>query len=265
MIKKKNKLIRFDWAIKHLLRQKQNFDILEGFLSALLEDDSLRIIKLLDTEANQATESDKFNRVDILVEDANKQQIIIEVQNTRESHYLERMLYGTSKNIVENIDLGDKYDKVVKVISVSILYFNLGLGKDYLYRGKTHFKGMTTEETLKVRERVVKTDEFGNKQISFKEKKNIFPEYYLIQVERYQDVVDRAIDEWVYMLKNNEVKAEFKSKHIDKAKDKLKEMNMTETEYKSYQRFLENLAIEKDQIDTAKEEGEKIGFEKGRD
>ena len=25
------KLLRFDWAIKHLLRDKANFDILEGF------------------------------------------------------------------------------------------------------------------------------------------------------------------------------------------------------------------------------------------
>ncbi|MEM6829022.1 MAG: hypothetical protein AAF551_00810 [Bacteroidota bacterium] len=30
------KLIRFDWAIKRILRDKENFDILEGFLSELL-------------------------------------------------------------------------------------------------------------------------------------------------------------------------------------------------------------------------------------
>jgi len=32
-------LIRFDWAIKRLLRNKANFGILEGFLSELLEED----------------------------------------------------------------------------------------------------------------------------------------------------------------------------------------------------------------------------------
>jgi len=32
------KLIRFDWAIKNILRQKVNFAILEGFLSELLQD-----------------------------------------------------------------------------------------------------------------------------------------------------------------------------------------------------------------------------------
>ncbi|MDQ1355266.1 MAG: hypothetical protein QG657_5576, partial [Acidobacteriota bacterium] len=33
------KHIRFDWAIKKLLRSKANFDILEGFLSELLAED----------------------------------------------------------------------------------------------------------------------------------------------------------------------------------------------------------------------------------
>ncbi|MCI5150366.1 MAG: hypothetical protein D3916_13440 [Candidatus Electrothrix sp. MAN1_4] len=33
------KHIRFDWAIKRLLRQKANFGILEGFLSELLKED----------------------------------------------------------------------------------------------------------------------------------------------------------------------------------------------------------------------------------
>ena len=33
------KLIRFDWAIKRLLRIKANFVVLEGFLSELLFDD----------------------------------------------------------------------------------------------------------------------------------------------------------------------------------------------------------------------------------
>jgi hypothetical protein len=33
------KLIRFDWAVKKLLRNKANFVVLEGFLSELLFDD----------------------------------------------------------------------------------------------------------------------------------------------------------------------------------------------------------------------------------
>ena len=47
------KLIRFDWAVKSLLRDKANFDVLEGFLSALLEDDSIQIIKLIEEKEEE--------------------------------------------------------------------------------------------------------------------------------------------------------------------------------------------------------------------
>ncbi|MBP7215526.1 MAG: hypothetical protein KBA52_07820 [Candidatus Kapabacteria bacterium] len=47
------KLIRFDWAIKRLLRNKSNFVVLEGFLSELLFDD-IKIEQILESESNQA-------------------------------------------------------------------------------------------------------------------------------------------------------------------------------------------------------------------
>ena len=47
-----DKLIRFDWAIKKLLRHKANFDILEGFLSVLFHN-NVKVINLLESESNQ--------------------------------------------------------------------------------------------------------------------------------------------------------------------------------------------------------------------
>ena len=82
------RLIRFDWAAKHILRDKSNFDILEGFLAALLEKD-IKIINLLESESNREDETDKFNRVDLLTVDDKGEYIIIEIQNEREVHYLE--------------------------------------------------------------------------------------------------------------------------------------------------------------------------------
>ncbi|MCB1159897.1 MAG: PD-(D/E)XK nuclease family transposase, partial [Leptospiraceae bacterium] len=100
------KLVRFDWAIRYILRDISNFDILEGFLTALLNED-IKVLSILDAESNQEDSNDKFNRVDLLIEDSQKRKLIIEVQNNRETHYLERLLYGTSKVIVENIKSGE--------------------------------------------------------------------------------------------------------------------------------------------------------------
>ncbi|MBI4778329.1 hypothetical protein HY792_05370 [Candidatus Desantisbacteria bacterium] len=48
-----------------MIRDKSNFDILEGFLTALLEKD-IKIINLLESESNRENETDKSNRVDLL-------------------------------------------------------------------------------------------------------------------------------------------------------------------------------------------------------
>ena len=71
-----NKLIRFDLAMKTMLRDKANFDVLEGFLCALFEDDNIKILNILESETNADDEDDKFNRVDLLVQDSQKPENI---------------------------------------------------------------------------------------------------------------------------------------------------------------------------------------------
>ncbi|MBQ3655572.1 MAG: PD-(D/E)XK nuclease family transposase, partial [Bacteroidales bacterium] len=75
--------IRFDWMIKRLLRNKNSFVVLEGFLSVLL-DRQIKINQILESESNQEEEEQKFNRVDLLVEDERKEKFLIEVQNDHE-------------------------------------------------------------------------------------------------------------------------------------------------------------------------------------
>ena len=256
------KLIRFEWAIKSLLRNKANFDVLEGFLSALLNDNEIRILNLLESEGNQDDELHKYNRVDLMIEDCHHRKIIVEIQNSRESDYLERLLFGACKVIVDNQQLGNDYRNISKVISISIMYFNLGIGDDYLYYGCTDFKGVNTGNPLKVKKQVAFLDADYKKQFRFEDSR-VFPEYYLIQVERYQDVIKKAIDEWIYMFKNNEVREGSTSRNIDKASEKLSEMNMSKEERARYERYLMNAAIERNVIDTAKEEGIEEGIEKG--
>lgn len=254
------KLIRFDWAMKTILRNKANFDVLEGFLCALLLEE-VTILHIIESEGNQMQEDDKFNRVDLLVQDSKGRKIIIEIQNTRESDYLERILYGTSRVIIDNMNAGDNFKEVSKVISISILYFNLGTGDDYLYYGTTEFRGMNTGNVLKVKEKVETVENFATK-IQFKEKE-VFPKYYLIKVDKYGDEVKKAIDEWIYLFKHNQVKTGSTSKNIDKAATKLNELNMSKADRAAYERYLINRARERDMFKTATTEGFEQGLEKG--
>lgn len=227
------KLVRFDWAMKKMLRHKANFDILEGFLSELLNDE-VRIKQILDSESNKETEDDKFNRVDILVENEKGELVIIEVQNTQEYDYFHRMLFGASKAITEHIKEGSAYAQVKKVISITIAYFDLGQGKDYVYHGTTIFKGIHKGDILGL----------SDKQIEAYHKlkvHEIYPEYWVIKTGKFSGRIKDKLDEWVYFLKNAEIKPSFSAKGLKAASEKLDELKLPENERKAYSAYLKHL------------------------
>lgn len=78
-----NPLIRFDWAMKRLRRQKSTFVILQGFLSALLTAQAF---------------------------------ITINVQNSRLLAYFQRMFYGVSNTMTEQLTLGEPGKKSFRSI-----------------------------------------------------------------------------------------------------------------------------------------------------
>jgi predicted transposase/invertase (TIGR01784 family) len=242
------KHIRFDWAAKKMLRDKKNFDILEGFLSELLKDD-IKIEGLLESESNQEDEDNKFNRVDLYAENSKGEHIIIEIQNTRELDYLMRMLFGTAKAITEYLNVGEPYSKVKKVIAVSIIYFGLGKGDDYIYIGQTSFRGLHTHKELEL----TKAQQDVLKKPTIKQ---AFPEYYLIQTTKFNDVINEPLDEWIYFFKNNEVLDTFKARGMSAVKEKLSVQNLPDDEKKRYNKFLDNLSWEASIAETAKKEQE---------
>ena len=227
------KHIRFDWAIKRLIRDKANFGILEGFLSELIGED-IRIEAILESEANQETEGDKFNRVDLLVENLKKELIIIEIQNSHELDYFLRILFGISKAITEYIKEGEPYSKIKKVISVNIIYFNLGQGADYIYRGTTNFRGIHKNDELQLSPSQKKL--FGKESIA-----ELYPEIYLIKVNQFDDLAKNTLDEWIYFFKNSEIKDSFKARGLKESNEKLKVANLPDDERKLYERYLNNL------------------------
>jgi predicted transposase/invertase (TIGR01784 family) len=234
------KLIRFDWAVKKLLRNKANFVVLEGFLSELLFDD-IKIQKILESESKQDTENDKYNRVDILTQNSKNELIIVEIQNTYEIDFFHRMIYGTSKALIENISLGQPYSEIKKVISINIVYFDLGQGKDYVYKGKTNFEGLHEKDTLQLS--IQQKQTFTKKEIS-----NFFPEYYIIKVNKFDDIAKDTLDEWVYFLKNSEVKDEFKAKGLAEAKEVLDIMRLDKEQQYGYNRYLDYLHYKASEI-----------------
>ena len=138
-------LIRFDWAMKRLLRQKANYVVLEGFLTVVLGE-KIKILSIEDSESNQANAKDKFNRVDIIVKNDIGQILIVELQNSDESDYFLRMLYGVSKAITERMKKGDKYHLLQPVYTLSLINDNFSKSESYYH----HYKIINREDTGEV-------------------------------------------------------------------------------------------------------------------
>lgn len=250
-------LISFDWAIKKLLRSKANFAVLEGFLSELLFDD-IKIEEVLESESNQNTSGDKYNRVDIKVRNSKKELVIIEVQFNDSFDFFHRILYGTSKTICDHIATGDSYNKVVKVISVNILYFDLGQGNDYIYKGKTEFKGLHGNDILQLSQ---------DQQSKFNKlyPAEIFPEFYIIKVNNFDNIAKTPLDQWIYLLRNSAVKADFNAKGIKEAEKALNIMKMSKEERIAYERYLDESRLSDSLIKTAESKGKREGISIGKE
>jgi hypothetical protein len=253
---KTRSMVLFDWAMKRLLRQKANFEVLEGFLSELLRRKI--IIKYIgESEGTPTDETDKTNRVDILVEADDKEMVIIELQYSGQDDFFKRILYGTCKAITDHIFKGDPYSNVRKVYSISIVNFDLGSGDDYVYQGFLNFTGLHTRNEL---------------LLSAKEKKlyektypgDLFPEYYLIKITKFNEVAKDTLDEWIFYLKTGMIRDDFTAQGMDKAREILAYDNLTEEEKRAHDAMIEERRNRDSEMSTAFSDGEFKGKAEGK-
>jgi predicted transposase/invertase (TIGR01784 family) len=206
-------------------------------------------------------EADKFNRVDILVSDDSGELFIIELQFSYEIDYFQRMVYGTSKALVERMRSGDEYAEVKKVYSINIVYFDLGMGEDYVYHGKTHFIGLHDGNELKL-------SPYQQKQFNKLTPAELLPEYYILKVNRFNDLAKTPLDEWVYYLKNNRVLDGFTAPGLKKAEELLNEAMLSEEERWAYDKAIDIRRSNQSSLNSARfiglQDGREEGLEKGQ-
>lgn len=249
--------IRFDWAMKRLLRNKANFGVLEGFLTTLLKE-KITIQKLLESESNQEDEFDKCNRVDMLAENSHGELFLIEVQNNSEYAYFQRMLFGASKLVTEYINRGEGYDNVRKVYSINIVYFSLGHGKDVVYHGKTEFRGIHEGDLLEL-------TPFQRQTFNVDHVSQLYLEYYILKVNDFNRVAKSPLEEWMYYLNTGDIPDSATAPGLGQAREQLKLTRMSKEELDAYYRHLDNIVILRDNIRTERAEGLAKGLAKGRE
>ena len=241
--------------MKRLLRNKANFDVLEGLLTTLLGE-KITIQRLLESESNQEDEFDKYNRVDMLAEDSKGNLLLIEVQNNNEYAYFQRMLFGTSKLVTEYINRGEGYEKVCKVYSINIVYFALGHGKDNVYHGKTEFRGIHYNDLLEL-------SPFQRQTFKVDAVSQLYPEYYILKVNGFDQVAKSPLEEWIHYLNTGKIPETYHAPGLDAARERLKIDRMSKDEKNAYYRHMDNINLLKSNIKTEREEGKLEGLQEG--
>ena len=255
---KSNEYIRFDWAIKHLLREKSNFEILEGLISVLLGQD-VKIEEILENESDSINETCTFTSFYLQVKIGADQYALFRIQVIRQLFFLKRLTERTC-TIVQDVPSVYQLDNITthqKVYSISILYCEFGEGDDYVYRGTTEFKGIHTGTDL-----VVRTKEDGVIVSHFPSQ--VFPEYFLVRVNAYDKIPETPLEEWMDYLKTGMVKEDTTTPGLQRVKEKLKVLSMSKEERQAYDRHIDNIMVQNDVLDTAREEGRDEGFAEGR-
>lgn len=254
------KYVRFDWAMKRLLRDKANYVVLEGLITTLLGR-KIKIKKLLESESNQDDEDSKQNRVDLLAEDEDGFLYLMEVQNETEFAYFQRILFGTSKLVTEYINRGQGYENIRKVYSINIVYFNLGQGTDIVYHGKTEFRGIHNDELLRL-------TPFQKQKFKVDAVSDLYPEYYIMKVNDFNKWSKVPLEQWIYFLSTGDIPNDATAPGLKEARKKLQLAKMSKADLAAYYRHLDNAVIMRDVVTTAWEEsrfeGHRAGLAEGR-
>ena len=115
----------YDFVFKKVFGD--NTRVLKDFLTAVLDlpPEEYKGLVVIDPNLNPELADDKHAVLDVKVTTSTGKVIDIEVQVKRQRAIWQRMLFYTSKMVVEQVKRGYQYDKINKVISILITDFTM--------------------------------------------------------------------------------------------------------------------------------------------
>jgi len=250
-------LISFDYAIKYLLKDKGDYSIVEGFISAVLKSvgySEVKIIALLESEGGKEDSRSTRSLADVIVEDKNKNKYIIEIERNVKDSFTHKSCFNTSWLIVDNLVQREDYTQIVKVFHISLLYFPIGNGP--IYHGKTIIHEVETNERLNVHITNQETKEVFNAT-------EILPEYFYISVPLFSDRLEKEIDDWLYVMKHDEVPKKFHSRYMNQVSEKLNILTMSLEDRANYSYYRKKLCNDRDELKAAESRDIEKAIEQG--
>jgi predicted transposase YdaD len=243
-------LVSFDYGIKYLLKDKADYDIVEGFISAIISSSGyppVKIKALLESESNKEERELKRSIADVIVADESGSMYIVEIDRSYTDLFLYKACFNTSRLIVDSISSGNDYSQIKKVIHINMLYFPSHNMKSPMHHGRTIFHEVDRDHPQDIH-----LESLGAKSF---DAHHIFPEYFVISVPLFNDVIKDELDEWLYMMKHSTVKEDFKSPYMKKLYQRLSVLTMPSAERAIYLEYRNKTLKERDYIVGAEAKG----------
>lgn len=221
---------KIDFVFKKIFGSEEHPDVLISFLNAVLKQKNKIVeVEIKNSDIEKAYIEDKFSRLDVKAKTNNKEIINIEIQLKNEYNMIQRSLYYWSKLYEEQLNEGDRYDKLSRTVCINILDFKY-LKNDRFHNGYRLKEIETNEELTDLQE------------IHFIE----IPKLKKLSTE--EEVID-MLEGWVEFLRDPESevvrKLEMTTREIREAKDELYRLSRNEKERELY--FLREKSL-KDEI-----------------
>lgn len=251
-------IISFDYAIKYLLKDKGDYEIVEGFISAILKDagySAVKIKSLIESSSNKESNILKSSVADVIVEDAEGHKYIVEIDKSYSKLFMHKACFNSSRLIVDSISKGEDYSTIKKIFHINLLYFPFDNMKTPLYHGKTIFRELDKKHPIDLH--------IEDMQGKVFDAYNVFPEYFVISIPLFDDIIKSELDEWLYIMKHSEVKKDFKSPYMKKVASRLNILKMSYKEQIIYHACMNKSLKDRDYIVSAEERGEEKGIVKG--
>ena len=244
-----NLKLKNDIIFKAFFSRHENY--LESFLSAILNR-KIKIKRVLhDVRLEQLTRDMKYGVLDLEVILENEEIVNVEMQLKDNKNIEKRTTFYASKKIVEQLEPGEHFENLKKVIIITILDYSLTDFPEYLIdtdRVITTHKDHTINNDVKYY--YIELDKFRNQNPDMKDTLNQWLSF--LDMER-GDLLEMAKEE------NKEIKEAFEEYEVltgDAAVKRLAELKrMSELEEHSALTVAKQEGIQ---------EGEKSGIQKGK-
>lgn len=237
-----------DWGFKKIFGQEANKDILIFFLNELLKGERvITDISFLDKESLGIRSEDRSLIYDIYCKTNTGEHIIVEMQNRSQSHFIDRSIYYIAKSLVSQPVKGEWNYELVAVYGVFFMNFTIHNTLDKKLRTDIILAKRDTGTMLTDKMRMIYLQ--------------------LPCFDKGESDCENDFERFIYVLKKMEVldRMPFEKKNFIFTKlAKIAEVRkLTQQEQIDYDASLKSYRDTYSVMKTEREEGEKIGIEKG--